>query len=258
MATDTNLTAILVDDEKNSREALRKKLQLHCPQVEILAECSNGAEGITAINEHDPQIVFLDIEMPKMNGFTMLQQLPEKKFELIFTTAYNQYAIDAIRFSAFDYLVKPVEVTELVNALNRIMEKRSAISNASRLDVLLGHLLKEKNTVQKIVVSTMESMELVELDSIIYFEAVGNYTSIHLAGNRTILASRTLKDFEDILPEDQFYRIHNASVVNIGYVQKYIRGDGGQLVLKNGTILDVARRRKDDLLKLITLHAARI
>jgi two-component system, LytTR family, response regulator len=244
------ITAILIEDEKNSRESLRKKLQAHCPQVQIVAECVNGLEGLEAIERLHPQLVFLDIEMPHMNGFTMLQQISEKNFGLVFTTAYNQYAINAIRHSALDYLVKPVEVTELVNAVLRFEQAQSAGPQQGQLD-MLHQLLQQKNQPEKIAVATGTGLEIIDMDNILYLEAVGNYTNIHIREGKPLLASKTLKEFEDILPADRFFRIHNASLVNLAAIKKYNKGEGGQVVLYNGLLLDVARRRKEELLEML-------
>jgi two-component system, LytTR family, response regulator len=244
------IKAILIDDEKNSRESLHKKLHAHCPGVQVLAECANGQEGLVAIEQHKPDIVFLDIEMPHMNGFTMLQQLPQKNFALIFTTAYNQYAINAIRHSAIDYLVKPVEVTELVNAVARAAEQKKEHIQKGQLEIL-DQLLAKQQTPAKMAVATSTGLEIIEIEKILYLEATNNYTYIHTTGEKPLLASKTLKDFEDILPPALFFRIHNASLVNLAAIKKYNKGEGGQVTLINGTLLDVARRRKDELLRLL-------
>lgn len=251
-------TAILIDDEKNSRESLRKKIETHCSAVSILAECSNGLEGLDAIQKLNPDIVFLDIEMPHMNGFTMLQQLPERNFELIFTTAFNQYAINAIRFSALDYLVKPVDVTELVQAVNRATVKPGNSIDKKQLDILQQFLNQQKTVPDRIAVAVTSGLEIIQLNQILYLEAEGNYTNIHLENSRPLLSSKTLKEFEDILPTTQFCRIHNASLVNVQYIKKYNKGEGGQVILSNGTVLDVARRRKEELLQLLQTVATKI
>ncbi len=252
------LTAILIDDEKNSRESLRKKIETHCPEITVIAECSNGKEGLEAINRFQPAIVFLDIEMPHMNGFAMLQQLTERNFELVFTTAFNQYAIDAIRYSALDYLVKPIDVTDLVNAVFRISKEKKPGINYKQLDILAGYLSQQKKTPDKIAVSVASGLEILNIDSIVYMEATGNYTNIYMTENKPLLSSKTLKDFEDILPSTLFCRVHNASLVNVSFIKKYNRGEGGQVVLTNGVVLDVARRRKDELLQLLQTLATKI
>lgn len=249
-------TAILIDDEANSRSALSKKIAAACPQLNIVAECGNGLEGIVAIKKHEPDIIFLDIEMPHMNGFAMLEQIAEKKFELVFTTAYNQYAINAIRMGAFDYLVKPVDVTELKAVVNRFAEKKQRHTTNERLQLLLTQL--SSNTPQKIAVATQEGLEIVTVENIVYMEAVGNYTQLHFAVGKPLTASKTLKEFEEMLQQSGFFRVHNASLVNMVYIKKYVKGDGGQIILSNGIMLDVARRRKDELVELLIKIAPKI
>lgn len=252
------MTAILIDDEKNSRESLRKKIETHCPQINVVAECSSGQEGLDAINAFHPVLVFLDIEMPQMNGFTMLQQLPERNFEIIFTTAYNQYAINAIRYSALDYLVKPVDVLELKNAVEKVSREKKPAVNDQQLEILANYLSKQKQTPEKIAVAISSGLEIIDISNIIYLEATGNYTNIYTVNVKPLLSSKTLKEFEDILPPSLFFRIHNASLVNVSFIKKYNKGEGGQVVLANGTILDVARRRKEELLEMLQKVATRI
>jgi len=247
------MQAIIIDDEKNSREALRKKIMAYCPQVQLVAEGSDGEEGLRLIAQYNPAIVFLDIEMPRMNGFTMLQQLPAKEFHLVFTTAYDQYAIDAIRYSAFDYLVKPVDTKELQNCVGRIAEKELQNQGTcpQQVQLLLQQLLKTKQVPQKMAISTANGLELIALDEVVYLEAASNYTNIHLSNARPLLTSKTLKEYEDMLPETIFFRVHNGAIININFIKKFIKGEGGQLQMTNGVLIDVARRRKDELMQLL-------
>ena len=245
------LTAIIIDDEANSRNALRQKLFNHCPNVVIIAECENGEEGIKSIEEKKPDIVFLDVEMPRMNGFTMLQQLKNKNFEVIFITAYDHYAIKAIKFSALDYLLKPVEVADLKMAVEKATQKRILHAGNNRVELLLQNLLDEKKEHQRLAISSMEGLQFVPTDDIIYLEANSNYTSFFLTGNRKITATKTLKDFEELLPATIFIRIHHSYLINKNGVEKYIRGDGGQVLMKNGVLLDVARRKKEEFMRAV-------
>ena len=245
------LKAIIIDDERSSRHALRQKLVNHCPVVNIIAECENGEEGIKSIEDNKPDIVFLDIEMPRMNGFTMLQQLKNKNFEVIFITAYDHYAIKAIKFSALDYLVKPVEVADLKDAVEKVAQKREQLGVNNQLELLLQNLLDEKSAHQRIAISSMEGLQFIITDEIIYLEAKSNYTNFYLTGNRKITAAKTMKDFEELLPASLFIRIHHSYLINKNGVEKYIKGDGGQVVMKNGVILDVARRKKEEFMKAI-------
>lgn len=245
------LTAILIDDETNSRNALRQKLTNHCPGVAIIAECENGEQGIVNIEAKKPDIVFLDVEMPRMNGFTMLQQLKNKNFEVIFITAYDHYAIKAIKVSALDYLVKPVEVADLKMAVEKASQKRNLAVTNNRVELLLQNFLDEKTAHQRIAIASMEGLIFVITNDIIYLEANSNYTNFYLIGNRKITASKTLKDFEELLPDSIFIRIHHSYLINKNGVEKYIKGEGGQVVMKNGVTLDVARRKKDEFIKAI-------
>lgn len=241
----------MIDDESNSRNSLRQKLLTHCPQVEVIAEAENGEEGIKAIEIHKPDIVFLDVEMPRMNGFNMLQQLQHRDFELIFTTAYDHYAIKAIRFSALDYLVKPIAIGTLKQAVERAQEKKQLNVPNQRIENLLLNLLDEKNTNNRIVIPSMEGLQFVEIAGIIYLEAESNYTFIHLHPVSRITVSKTLKDFEELLPAHSFIRIHHSFLINKNHIRKYLKGDGGQVLMSNGKLLDVARRKRDEFMKAI-------
>jgi two-component system, LytTR family, response regulator len=245
------LKAILIDDEENSISSLKEKLLVHCPQVKIIACCNNATSGIEAIDSLQPDIVFLDIEMPVMNGFVMLQQLTYKNFELIFTTAYDHYAIKAIRYSALDYLVKPIEVEDLKIAVNKAEEKRHHSYPNPQIELLVEQLISKKNNFSRIAIPTIEGLQFIRVEDIIYLEASSNYTHIFSAEKKKYIVSHTLKDFEDMLPADIFIRIHNSYIINKNYVEKYIRGEGGQVVLSNNTTLDVSKRKKSEFLKAI-------
>jgi two-component system, LytTR family, response regulator len=245
------LRAIIIDDERSSRNALRQKLINHCPQVDVIAECENGEEGIKSIEEKNPGIIFLDVEMPRMNGFTMLQQLKEHNFEIIFITAYDHYAIKAIKFSALDYLVKPVEITDLKVAVEKAAAKRIKSSGNAALETLLQNLMNKEKEQHRIAIPSMDGLQFIVTGDILYLEASSNYTSFYLVNNKKITVAKTLKDFEDLLPPTLFVRIHHSHIININCIEKYLKGDGGQVMMKNGVVLDVARRKKEEFLKLI-------
>lgn len=244
------LTAILVDDEENNLSALREKIIRHCPHVVIVAVCDTAEKAITQIDSLQPDIVFLDIEMPVMNGFIMLQQLSFTGFELIFTTAYDHYAIKAIRYSALDYLVKPIEIEELKISVSRAEDKRAHAPN-HQLELLLDNIRNKKTGFQRIAIPTVEGLQFIRVTDIVYLEAQVNYTHIFLTNKAKYVVCRTLKDFEDMLPADTFLRIHHSHIINKNFAEKYIRGDGGQVVLSNGITLDIAKRKKPEFLKAI-------
>jgi two-component system LytT family response regulator len=245
------LRAILVDDEENSLNALKQKIIHHCDAVTIIASCTKPDEAIEKINSLRPDILFLDIEMPGINGFSLLKKIDYKNSEIVFVTAYDHYAIKAIRFSALDYLVKPVDVDELKATIDRAIEKKNSGSSNQRLDLLLDHLSQTKKSFNRIAIPSHEGIQFIKVTDIIYLEANVNYTHIYTAENSKYIVSRTIKDFEEILPPETFIRIHNSYIINKDYLQKYIRGEGGQVVLSNGVVLDVAKRKKAEFLKAI-------
>ena len=245
------LTAIIIDDETSSRNSLKQKLANHCPEITIIGECENGEEGIKDIEEKKPDIIFLDVEMPRMNGFTMLQQLGNKNFEVVFITAYDHYAIRAIKFSALDYLVKPVEVADLKIAVEKAIQKRKIAAGNQRLEILLQNLQDGRKELQRIAIPSLEGLQFVETGNIIYLEASSNYTCFYLTDNTKITVAKTLKDFEELLPGSLFIRIHHSYIINKNMIEKYINGKGGQVIMKNGVVLEVARRKKDEFMKAI-------
>lgn len=241
------LKTILIDDDESNLSALSEKLK-HCP-VEIVARCESAQKGIEAIESLRPDLVFLDIEMPVMNGFVMLQQLEYKNFELIFVTAYDHYAIKAIRYSALDYLVKPVDIEELKQAVEKAAHNRTNRTSSQQVALLLEHF--QKKQLRRITIPTTDGLQFINLEDIIYLEASNNYTTIFLVNDRKFLVSRTLKDFEELLPQERFLRIHHSTIIHTFYVEKYIRGEGGQVMMRNGTMLDVSKRKKTEFLQAI-------
>ncbi len=244
------LTAIVIDDEENGRIALKQKLKDYCPTVKVIAEAENGQEGMEMIQRLQPQLVFLDIEMPGMDGFEMLINIPDKKFHLVFTTAYDQYAIKAIKYAAFDYLLKPIDIDELRETIGRLEHAPVPDITGKKLETLEQNLLT-KPFLNKIAVPTQEGLLFYDINHIIRLEAQSNYTLIYFDDQPKMMASRTLKEFEEILPMDTFFRIHNSHIINLLFIKKYIRGDGGQVEMKNGDHILVSRRKKDEFLKLI-------
>jgi len=242
------LKAIIIDDEKHSCDALKMLLDKCCPHVQVLTICHSGDEGINKINELKPQLVFLDIEMPHMNGFQMLEKLPEISFEIIFTTSYDQYAITAFKFSALDYLLKPVDREELEKAVKKVERKMSpAISQ--QLEILMQKINQPFVPVQRIALPTMQGLEFVPVESITRCDSSNNYTEFFLAGNKRLLVSRTLKEVEDMLAEYGFLRVHHSHIVNLNAITRYIKGEGGYLVMADGSTVDVSRSRKELLIQ---------
>lgn len=244
------LKVILVDDELPSLENLQQKIIEFCPDLEIVAATQKPESAIQLIKQHHPDLVFLDIEMPRMNGFKMLEEIPEKDFEVVFTTAYNFYAIDAVRISAFDYLVKPISVNDLQNTVARLL-KKTGQPTMQKLDILPQNISPSQLQTDKITISTNDGVEFYEIKSIIRIESSSNYSKVFFMDGKSILVTKLLKDFEETLLPYRFFRIHNSHLINLNYIKKYIRGDGGQVILENNEIIDVSRRKKEEFLKLI-------
>ena len=244
------LTAIIIDDEQKGRLALKQKLADYCPDIQLLGEADSGSKGIQLIEQVHPDVIFLDIEMPGMDGFEMLKKIPGKQFHIIFTTAYDHYAIKAIKFAAFDYLLKPVDIEELKQAIERIIQTRPQNQTVKKLEVL-EHNLFTNSSLNKIAIPTLDGFLFFDIDDITHLEAQSNYTEIHFINNQKLIACRTLKEFEELLPTDIFFRPHHSHIVNLSFIKRYIRGDGGQIELQNGAIVSVSRRKKDEFLKAI-------
>lgn len=244
------ITAILIDDERSCLQNLQGKIVEYCPELRIMAIVEKPAEAIQLISQYKPDVIFLDIEMPYMNGFRMLNELKDYKGEIIFTTAYSNYTIEAIRFSAFDYLMKPVVIEDLQAAVQRLT-RRLAIRTKDRLDVLREALTRAHSHDDRIAVPTGDGLELIQIKEMVRIESSANYSRIFLHSGRSLLVTRLLKEFEEMLRPYRFYRVHNIHLINLDYVRKYVRGDGGKVIMDNGDELEVSRRRKDQFLRLI-------
>jgi two-component system LytT family response regulator len=226
-------------------------LKTYCPQVQIVAMCQAATEGIRAINHYKPDLVFLDIEMPHMNGFDMLEQFDKLFFDVVFCTAYDQFAIKAFKYSALNYLLKPVDPQDLVETLRRIEERKAAPAK-EQIDLLLQNLRTASRPVlQRIALTTNDGMLFVSTAEILYCEADSNYTSVVLA-NRKVVVSKTLKEIDDALSGPDFYRIHNSFLINLNHVKKYVRGDGGYVMMTDGKAVGISRSRRQDFMELFS------
>jgi len=244
------VTATIVDDEPYCCEALCALLERYCSAVKVLDICYSASTALKSIKDHPPQILFLDVEMPHMNGFELLERLEHVNFHLIFTTSYDHYALKAIRFSALDYLLKPIEREDLQNAVQKVMKVAHAI-NPQQMEILLQNLINPNKPISRIAIPTMEGLQMINVESIISCTADSNYTVIFLKNKSKITASRTLKDMEEILKDYSFARVHHSHIVNINEIEKYIKGDGGFLNMTDGSSIDVSKNRKEMLLKIL-------
>jgi two-component system, LytTR family, response regulator len=242
------MKAIIVDDEPYCCEALSILLGRYCPQVEVTGIYYSGACALEQIREQRPQLLFLDIEMPRMNGFELLEKVKDLSFELIFTTSYDQYAIKAIRFSALDYLLKPIDREELQLSVQKV-EQRLQAPLPQQIDLLFQKLQNSVHPLSKIAIPTMEGLQMVTVEHIVHCASDSNYTILTLKSQQKVIASRTLKEIEELLEEYSFLRVHHSNLVNLNEVHKYIKGEGGYLVMSDGSSINVSRSRKEGLLR---------
>jgi two-component system LytT family response regulator len=243
------LKAIIIDDEEGARFTLSTLLEEYCPSVSIIAQCSNVPEGVLAINKHTPDIVFLDIEMPEYNGFELVEFFKIVDFEIIFVTAYSQYAIRAFEVSAVDYLLKPVEIEQLQAAVEKASQKRTQANIMQRLDLMKSTYNGDE--IKKIALPMSDGLMFVDVAEIILFEADRAYTHVFLKNGSKITVSKPMRTFEDILENRNFiYRPHRSHLININYIKKYVRGDG-MIFMDNGVALPVSRERKQEFEALL-------
>ncbi len=245
------IKAILIDDERSSLENLQQKIIEFCPLVRIIAMSEQPTEALFLIRHHQPDVIFLDIEMPHMNGFRMLNELGDYTAEIVFTTAYNHYAIEAVRMSAFDYLMKPVAIQDLRDTVTRL-SKRLSMLTQERLNVLRQSLKGTYSQDSKIAVPTWEGLEFILIKNVVRIESSSNYSRIFFVNGESLLVTRQLKEFEEMLTPYRFCRVHNIHLINLTYVKKYIRGEGGSVIMENGDEIDVSRRKKEEFIRSVS------
>lgn len=246
------IRCLLIDDERNALEMMEWLLKTYCPEVEILEMCSSAGEGIEAIRRHQPDVVFLDIEMPKMNGFDMLEQFDTLTFDVVFCTAYDQFAIKAFKYSALNYLLKPVDPEDLQSTVRRIAE-RKALPTRAQFELLLQSLRQpQKETPQRIALTTNDGMVFVPTESILYCEAESNYTNVVLSGGKRIMVSKVLKDIDEALSGPDFCRVHSSYLINVNHIRKYVRGDGGYLVMDDDAMISISRSRRQEFMEMFS------
>ena len=246
------IKAVIIDDEQHCVRALLSDLQHHCLAVDVTDVCYSAKEGMMSIKKHNPDLIFLDVEMPWMNGFEMLEVLGEIHFSVIFTTAHDEFAAKAFRISAVDYLLKPIDANDLKSAVQKVEKKMEAGSNLQHISNLLQNM-KQPSADQKIALPQREGYEFVDVSSIIYLTAEGAYTKVYIRDKKPMLISRTLGDVEELLPPELFQRIHHSTVVNVNNIAQFLRTDGGYVVLKNGEKLSVSKGKKEMLMARLGL-----
>jgi two-component system LytT family response regulator len=246
------IRSIIIDDEQLCVKALSNDLQKNCPSVEVVDTCYSAKEGILSIKKLHPDLVFLDVEMPWMNGFEMLEILGDVNFSTIFTTAHDEFAAKAFRISAVDYLLKPVDANDLKMAVHKVEKKLDEGSNLQHITNLLRNI-KQPPTKQKIALPQREGYEFIDISWIIYCEAEGAYTKLFIQDRKPMLVSKSLGDVEELLPPEIFQRIHHSILVNVSCISQFLRTDGGYVVLSNGEKLSVSKAKKEMLMARLGL-----
>jgi two-component system LytT family response regulator len=248
----SEIKAIIVDDEQHCIDALQTMLTKKCPEVTVLGGVNSVKAAKELIDEVHPDVVFLDVEMPHQNGFELLKLFDKINFDIIFTTAYEQYALKAIKFNALDYLLKPFSVKELQDAVQKCVGRKGAQqpeAGISPLDVFLQNMKTLHQTHKKIALPTINGLVFMPVQNIVRCESTGNYTRIFFTDKKNLMVSRPLKEFEELLTDVDFFRVHNSHLINLQQMQSYIQGEGGFALMSDGTQVEVSRRRKADFLK---------
>lgn len=244
------ITCIIIDDEANCVKTLNLLIGRHCPELQIVGTYEQPEAGLQAIRDLKPQVVFLDIEMPRMGGFDLLDKVGKVDFHVVFTTAYSQFAIKAFQYSALNYLLKPIDPDDLVDTVRRIQHIQRP-PQQEQIDILLQALRQPTEPrVQRIALSTHDGLLFVNTSEIQFCQSENNYTWVHLNKGSKHLLAKTLKEFEETLPPQDFFRIHNSYLVNLNEINRFVREDGGYVVMNNGTQITIARARREQFFAL--------
>lgn len=246
------MQALIIDDEIGSREYLFEALSQNCPEVTVVGTAKDAEQGYQLIKNTKPDLVFLDIEMPNGSGFDLLQRFDTIPFEVIFVTGFDRYALNAIKFNCLDFLLKPYAFEDVIKAVDKAKTIQREKNRTARMENLLNNLRQPRRTNQKIALPSLDGLEFVSVDSILHLEADGKYTNFHLSDKRTLLISRNIKEYEQMFEEYGFFRVHRKHMINLSKIQKYHKGEGGYVIMVDGTSIDVSRRKKEDFLNRLS------
>ena len=242
------LSAILIDDEPNAVGLLELRLAQHCPTIDVVASCTSSHKGLQAILDHRPDVVFLDIEMPQMNGFQLLEAVGGVSFSLVFVTAYDKFALKAFRYSAVDYLLKPIDTQELIQAVSRVeKQQKTTLEQVAHLKQQLNATTKVLP--DKIALPYQNGVTFVDIKDVIYCESDDNYTKFHLTDGHNYLVTKSLREIQELFEERDFLRVHRQYLINLNHIKKFVRGEGNYLVMANQQTIPVSRGQKDRLLE---------
>jgi len=247
-----NIKSVIIDDEPGNVVTLSEMLKTYCPEVQIAGTAADIQKGYALIKDQQPDVIFLDIEMPYGNAFELLDRLLPVNFEVIFITAFNDYAIRAFKYAALDYILKPVNIKELKEAVERLSRRIEEKNIDIRISSLLANLASGNEAIQKIGLPTNEGLHFEEISDIMHIEAAGSYSYLYVKGKNKELVSKNLKEFEDILPSSTFCRVHHSHIININFIKKYFKGRGGYVEMEDGTTVEISARKKDDFFSKFT------
>ncbi|MBK6523485.1 MAG: response regulator transcription factor [Sphingobacteriaceae bacterium] len=243
------IKTLIIEDEQKSRDVLMKIIEKNCPELNVVGSATNVIEGVELIKSLKTGSCFLDITMPDGSGFDLLEQVSDHKFELIFATASNSHAVRAFKYSACDYLLKPIDIEELRNAVLRVVKRKSEAPDMGNLNFLIQQLKKADDNFQKITLPTGNAYEIINLKDIIRCEADGSYTYFYLTDKRKLMVSASLKHYEELLPEQDFIRVHHHNLINMNHVIRFLKEDGGYAVMTDGSKIEISRRKKDQFME---------
>ena len=244
------IRAIIIEDEKSNRDNLYKILSDYCQQVKVVAQCASAIEGRQAITQYQPDLVFLDIEMPGGDGFSLLESIDNINFEVIFVTAFDHYGIKAVKFCALDYILKPIDILELNQAVDKVEKRLVNQMDSKRLRTLLENRRKNLSN-SKIALPLADKIEFIEIENITRCKGEGNYTHIYTKTGESFMASKTLKEFEELLCEQNFLRTHQSHLINLSEVKSYVKKDGGYIKMKDSTAIAISRQRKEMVIEVL-------
>ncbi len=245
----TMIRVVIVEDEKHSRETLKNLLTEFCTDVEIAGMAGSVEEARAVITETRPDLIFLDIELQTGTGFDVLNSLSDLHFEVVFTTAFEHYAIKAIKFSSLDYLLKPIDITELQQAVEKAKGKMNDAHKREKLEVLLENVKARPDGERKICLATQESIEFINIKEILYCEASGSYTQFYLKGGAKLLVSKNLKEYENMLTEHGFMRVHNSFLINLREVKSLVKSEGGYILMNNNSQISISPKKRDEFME---------
>ena len=243
------LRAVIVDDEKHSRETLKNLIDEFCDGIEVVAMAGGVQDAITSIKESKPDVLFLDIELQPGTGFDVLSELENINFDIIFTTAYEQYAVKAIKFSSLDYLLKPIAIDDLTAAVDKSRKRKGEKMYQQQLDILLSEIQHQKSDDRKICLATSDGIEFVKVSDILYCEAAGSYTTFIFKDGSKLMVSKHLKEYENLLADQSFMRVHNSFLINLSEVKRFVKSEGGYILMNNDAMISISPKKRDEFME---------